>query len=395
MNINHNSRLATVPIGIRKDKKHYIIEDQHTGEFYEMPEVCIDAINLLNQGEQLGEIERLLKERFPSEEVDLLDFSEQLLQLNLIAEIDGVKVEKQQKEKGRPGFLAISPKVGKFFFNKFSFVIYICLFIINIILFILNPSLLPHFKDVFVFDYMFLNILLWMSLTFVLVLIHEFGHILAMRAHNLPTRLEVGHRLFLVVLETDMSTVWKLPSKARNQLFFAGLCFDTVLLTISLMAQLLIANKSVVLGGIITLAALDILLRMLYQCCVYMKTDLYFVLENKSGCYNLMENAKQFINSKLRYQQTNTKTEVVFKGEKNTIMLYAVFYFSGVVLTIGLFSIFYIPQMIYAWQQVLPGFQQAPTTYAFWDAAIFSVQIVIVVVLLSYSWVKKYHRSSL
>jgi putative peptide zinc metalloprotease protein len=393
LNINHNSRLATVQIGIRKDKKNYIIEDKQSGEFYEMPEVCIDAINLLNQGERLGEIERVLKEKFPDEEVDLLEFSEQLLQLDLIAEIDGVKVEKQQKEKDRLGFLAISPKVGKFFFNKFSFVIYICLFIINIILFILNPSLLPHFKDVFVFDYMFLNILLWMSLTFVLVLIHEFGHILAMRAHNLPTRLEVGHRLFLVVLETDMSTVWKLPSKARNQLFFAGLCFDTVLLTISLMAQLLIANKSVVLGGIITLAALDILLRMLYQCCVYMKTDLYFVLKNISGCYNLMENAKQVINSKLRYQQTNTKTEVVFKGEKNTIMLYAVFYFSGVVLTIGLFSIFYIPQMIYAWQQVLPGFQQAPTTYAFWDAAIFSVQIVIVVVLLSYSWVKKYHRT--
>ncbi|MEW9050896.1 MAG: hypothetical protein AB2392_07040 [Neobacillus sp.] len=393
MSITLQSYLSLVPIEIRKDNKNFIIEDKHSGDFYEMPEVCIDAINLLNQGERLGEIERVLKEKYPEEEVDLLDFSEQLLQLDLIAEIDGVKLEKLQKEKERLGFLAISPKVGKFFFNKFSFILYICLFILNIILFILYPSLLPHFKDVFVFDYMFLNILLWMSLTFVLVLIHEFGHILAMRAHDLPTRLEVGHRLFLVVLETDMSTVWKLPSKARNQLFLAGLCFDTVLLTISLMAQLLMANESIILDGIITLAALDILLRMLYQCCVYMKTDLYFVLENMSGCYNLMENAKQFINRKLRIQKTEPKSEVVFKGENNTIMLYSVFYFFGIVLTIGLFSIFYIPQMVYAWQQVLPGFQQAPTTYAFWDAAIFSVQIVIVVVLLSYSWVKKYQRT--
>jgi putative peptide zinc metalloprotease protein len=389
MSITLQSYLSLVPIEIRKDNKNFIIEDKHSGDFYEMPEVCIDAIKLLNQGERLGEIERVLKEKFPNEEVDLLDFSEQLLQLDLIAEIDGVKLEKLQKEKERLGYLAISPKVGKFFFNKFSFILYIGLFILNIILFILNPSLLPHFKDVFVFDYMFLNILLWMSLTFVLVLIHEFGHILAMRAHNLPTRLEVGHRLFLVVLETDMSTVWKLPSKARNQLFLAGLCFDTVLLTISLMAQLLMANQSIILGGIITLAALDILLRMLYQCCVYMKTDLYFVLENMSGCYNLMENAKQFINRKLRIQKTDTKTEVVFKGESNTIMLYSVFYFSGIVLTIGLFSIFYIPQMIYAGQQVLPGFQQAPTTYAFWDAAIFTLQILVVFMLLLYSWAKK------
>ena len=54
-----------VPIEIRKDKKHYIVEDQTSGEFYEMPEVCIDAINLINQGEQLGEIERELKEKLP------------------------------------------------------------------------------------------------------------------------------------------------------------------------------------------------------------------------------------------------------------------------------------------------------------------------------------------
>jgi putative peptide zinc metalloprotease protein len=93
MSLTHTSCLSLVPIEIRKEKKNYLVEDKHSGEFYEMPEVCIDAINLINTCVQLGEIERQLKEKYPEEDVDLLEFAEQLRELQLIAEIDGEKVK--------------------------------------------------------------------------------------------------------------------------------------------------------------------------------------------------------------------------------------------------------------------------------------------------------------
>jgi hypothetical protein len=62
MNITLSSHLLLVPIEVRKDKKHYIVEDITSGEFYEMPEVCIEAILLIQQGELLGEVERQLRE---------------------------------------------------------------------------------------------------------------------------------------------------------------------------------------------------------------------------------------------------------------------------------------------------------------------------------------------
>jgi putative peptide zinc metalloprotease protein len=74
MGISLDSHLLLVPIVIRKDKKHYIIEDTLSGDFYEMPKVCVDAINLINQGEQIGEIEQTLKKNYPTEVIDLLDF---------------------------------------------------------------------------------------------------------------------------------------------------------------------------------------------------------------------------------------------------------------------------------------------------------------------------------
>ncbi|MEH7127966.1 hypothetical protein V7103_07095 [Neobacillus drentensis] len=390
MSLTFNSTLLLVPIKIRKEKKHFIVEDKTSGEFYEMPEVCIDAINLINKGQTLGVIEQILKVKYPKEEVDLLSFSEQLLELQLIAEMNGVRVDAQVKERENLGFLFIPTQLGKFFFNRIMLLIYLVLLIIDIILFINYPSLFPQYKDMFIFNLMVLNIPAWMGITILLVLIHEFGHILAMRALNLPTKLELGHRLFLVVLETDMSSIWKLPSKDRNVLYLAGLCFDTVILSFALISQLIFANGSGIFRSIMAVVVLDIFIRFVYQCCIYMKTDLYYVFENVTGCYNLMENAQQAIKEKISFLKEPTIKEVTFEGERRIVNLYSVFYALGVVLTVSLYTFFYIPQLLFAWKKILPGFSEGPTSLPFWDAILFTLQILIGFMLLFYSWRKKY-----
>lgn len=266
--------------------------------------------------------------------------------------------------------------------------VYILLFLLNIGLFTINSELLPHYTDLFVFDYMFLNILLWIALTFILVLFHEFGHILAMRAQNLPAKMEIGHRLFIVVLETDMSSAWKLLSKDRNVLYLAGICFDMVILSIALIIQLTFTSGSGIILSLMSLSVLDIFLRMLYQCCIYMKTDLYYVFENVSGCYNLLENAQQAISKRVPFLKLKERDEVVFAGERNIVFLYAIFYLVGVILTISLYVIFYIPQLFFAWKQILPGFEKGVTSIVFWDATLFTLQVLIVFLLLLYSWRK-------
>jgi putative peptide zinc metalloprotease protein len=390
MSLTLNSNLSLVPIEIRKDNTRFIIEDQISGEFYEMPAICIDAIKFINQGEHLGKIERILKAKYPNEEVDLIDFAEQLIDLQLIDSINGEKVERQNKKNEKLGFLWISPKIGKFFFNKVTYPIYWLLFILNIVIFILHPSLFPHYEDIFVFEIMVLNVVFWMVVTFLFVLIHEFGHVLAMRAFNLPTKLEIGHRMFFVVLLTDMSPVWRLTPKDRNVLFLAGLCFDTVLLSISLILQLVVPNHQWLLMGLMNLAVFDILLRMLFQCCIYMKTDLYFVFENISGCYNLMENTKQTIRQRFSFLKPTASEEVIFSGEKKTVFIYSLFYLLGIILTVVLYFMYYIPEVIYAAKKLLPGFTQPPSSLLFWDALVFSLQVGIFITLLLYSWRKKY-----
>lgn len=390
MRLTLDSRLLLEQVDIHKDNKNYIVEDKVSGEFYEMPEVCIAAINQMNNGFTLGQIERRLKEKYPKEDVNLINFANQLLDLNLIDEIDGAKIEKQQQEKDHLGFLRISPKIGKFFFNRCSYPLYVILFVLNLILFIKNPSLFPQREDIFVFDIMVFNVFLWMSFTFFLVLIHEFGHVLAMRAQNLPTKVEVGHRLFFVVLETDMSPVWKLAPKERNILFLAGLCFDTVILFISLIYLLMFPSGPGLASGLMSLAVFDIVMRIIFQCCIYMKTDLYYVFENITGCYNLMENALQTIKKRVSFFKMKLHEEVVFAGEQTTIIIYSIFTMLGIAATIVVYSFYFIPEVIDAGNYLLPGYTKGPTSLAFWDAIVFSLQVSIYLLLLLYSWRKKY-----
>jgi putative peptide zinc metalloprotease protein len=385
MKLSYDSIVKLHPLNIRQEKKNYIVEDQVTGEFYEMPEVCIAAIEMINKGIYLKEIERELIEKYPHEVVDLLAFVSQLIDMEMVEEIDGTYVEVKNQKQENLGFTKIDPIIGKLFFNKSTKIIYAFIFVVNLIMFFLNPHLFPHYKDIFIFDVMFQNILLWVVVGLILAIIHEIGHILSIRAFNLPTNLTFGHRLFFLVLETDMSLGWKLPVKDRMSIYLAGVCFDNVLLFLALTMQLFFPNSSGLFLSIMALIVFEIATRFIYQCCVYMKTDFYYVLENLTGTHNLMENAKAWIFKR-------RETLIMFEGEKRTIYLYTVFYFLGITITIAMFIFYYLPQLVYTILTISPGFREPIGSIPFLDALFILLQGIIVIGLLVRSWWRTYSK---
>jgi putative peptide zinc metalloprotease protein len=393
MVLGNHSKITLSPLNIRKDKKHYIVEDVATGEFYEMPLVCIDAISMMNEGKELSDIDRALKRDFPNEEVNVLEFVEDLMNLGIVSTVDGERVSRQeQTSKQSSGLDWISPKFAHIIMNPYSSVFYISTLIVSILLILWKPGLFPSYRDVFLFDLMMYNIFVFLSISFVSVVIHEIGHVLAVRAEGLPTRIEVGHRLFFVVLETDMSRVWSLPSDKRNRLYLAGMYFDSFILLLALLAQIVYPDQWLIVG-IAKMIVFSTFIRILFQCCVYMKTDFYYVLENNSGCYNLMENGQNYLKRWLPFIPT-VKTSQTFDDEEKLVRPYAVFYLIGVVLTILILVFYNIPLIIHAGVLVLPGFLEPINSVLFWDATVFFLQFVIILGLLSYSWTKKYRSDN-
>ncbi|MBT2644594.1 hypothetical protein J7I80_20470 [Bacillus sp. ISL-41] len=394
MNITYETRVILKKLVIQKDMKNYIVEDILNSEFYEMPEVCIFAIELIDQGKPLDEVEKELLVKYSDEDIDIdiLDFVSQLLELNLVSELNGEKILSGLGEQNKNGFSWLPQSLGRFFFNTISSKLYVLLLVASIGLIMFKPDLFPRYSDLFMFDLMFQNIIALLLISFFLVILHEFGHVLAVRSEGLPAKIEVGNRLFFVVLETDMSQVWKLPAEKRNKLYLAGMNFDLAVLFLALAAQIFVSDSTITMG-LLKLVVLDTFIRLIYQTAVFMKTDLYYVIENLTGCYNLMENGRNFLARWLPFLRV-PETET-FAGEEKFVRRYAGFYLAGVLLTFIIAAYYYIPQMIFAVSEImLPGFLEPINSIRFWDSVVFLLQIVLVLGLLLYSWRKKYRLSS-
>ncbi|TNO94666.1 hypothetical protein [Bacillus sp. CD3-1a] len=116
MELTLNSTVCLHMIQFRKEQKNYIVKDTITGEKYEMPPLWIDALAMMRDGFLLGEIEEKLKEEYPAEEINMLAFTRQLLELELVEMVDGEEIAcTKKKEKD---YLAwVRPRVEQFFLS--------------------------------------------------------------------------------------------------------------------------------------------------------------------------------------------------------------------------------------------------------------------------------------
>ena len=98
MELTLNSTVCLHTIQFRKEQKNYTVKDTITGEKYEMPPLWIDALAMMRDG-FIGEIEEKLKEEYPSEEVNMLAFTKQLLELELVEMVDGEEISLYKEER--------------------------------------------------------------------------------------------------------------------------------------------------------------------------------------------------------------------------------------------------------------------------------------------------------
>lgn len=392
MKWSNQSNIVLHPYKSYPEKKNFIVELIDTEDFFEMPPICIDALKLLQQGSTVAEVEGVLVENYPEEDVDLQDFIEQLLELGMIHKIDNEIVRptiKKSDQQEREISQGLSYTLGKLLFSKPMLVVYTLLFILNISIFILNPSVFPSYMDIFIFDSMSLNILNLALVTLFIITFHELGHVLAVRKYNLPTKLGIGHRLFLVVVETEMTHVWKLSRRQRNVPFLAGMCFDQILLFLALIAQIFLPGGHYIFLGVAGVIVFEVFILFIYQCCFYMKTDVYYVLENMLGSYNLLENSKEWLNRGFQ-KLTRTRNQYSNSSVSKIVKSYAIFYVLGMLISLGLAILFFIPQLYYSISASLQHLSYPMSNGLFWDGVIFLLNLSIMLLLLLYSWYRKY-----
>jgi len=383
MNIHDGSRVELVKLQIHRHKKNIIVEDVLAKEYYEMSPAGADAIEAIQGGAALGEIEADLKRKYPDEDIDVKQFVADLIELGLVAAIDGQVIgtgrELLESEPEQRRQIYFFHALGKFLFRTPFILVYVAAFVYSMWMIFTNPQLRPEPHSMHLVESMTINVIIWAGTSLFLLALHEFSHFLAARAYHIPATYDIGHRFYFLVLETQLTEIWKLEPRQRIIPYLAGVMNDFVMLALTLTLRVLYPEMNDMLYDILELTTFYLIIMIVFQTCVFMKTDLYYVIETLSGHLNLQERALSWL--KQLFKKHKEKEPAFVKG-------FALFYSGGIVLAVWFFIRIGFPQFLHFLDHAMDHLSYHVTHLYFWDGILFVFLNGLALLFLFYSWIR-------
>ncbi len=298
--------LQLVPLSMQKEGDSWLVGSVALNRFFQMPEVAVRIIELLQQGLSFAEVKKRLHAGEDGD-FDLDDFASTLVQIGF-AQTGPSPVASTLAPAQSAKWLAIAGRIGRAIFTWPVACLY--LLIISYTACVARvPQALPRLSVFYFPGHLTASLLLLLVLFFVMVLLHELGHMLAAARVGIDSHLGVGTRLWNIVMEADLTGVLSLPRARRYLPFLSGLITD--LLNVSILSivvtRLVQAHANPFLIQLLQAVAMQILLVMSWQWNIFLRTDLYYVLCTALAYPDLDRDARLYLRS-LTYRITGGRT---------------------------------------------------------------------------------------
>jgi putative peptide zinc metalloprotease protein len=289
-----DTRVAIPHYVERADGDDVIVGNPARNCFLAVPPDAAALLRWLASGCTVGEASAAYEQQFASKP-DIDDFLTSLTEQGFLS---------VGMEQARTGHLErISLQLAQRLCNWPTAVIGAAIVALGAAACVTDPSILPTPTSL-VFEHDQLGLAVGVALlTLVTVFFHELAHLIAARAANVPSRMGVGNRLWVLVAETDMTGIWLASRVQRCIAFLAGPAFDLVLAAL-LMLVLAAAKRNWIELEELPLVLLRattfvVLTRLLWQFYFFLATDLYYVLMTLCGCKNLMQDTHDYLINQL------------------------------------------------------------------------------------------------
>jgi hypothetical protein len=278
--------------------------------FIALPGSAVDLLDWLATGKTVGEAQALYFEKH-NEQPDMEDF------LGSLEQIGFVQPRSADGTPALPPAGTTAPATGanqpvlRYHFEGFSqplaraltrwaaLAVYGGIVAAALLAVAAEPSLLPRWNALLFTENMTPIGLALLLYSFWMLFLHEMAHLIAARAAGVPSRLGLGHRLWVVVAETDVSQLWTLPRSQRYMTLLAGPLFDLVGAAVFVCVGYAGAAGWLPLpplaAQLCRALTLMHLLNLIWQCNFFLRTDFYYVLANFFGCKNLMGDTEAFL----------------------------------------------------------------------------------------------------
>ncbi|WP_043619846.1 hypothetical protein [Nonomuraea candida] len=323
-------------LGVRRDGDEWIVGRVDSGDFVAVPEEGLRAIRLLQAGLGVEEVRaRLLEET--GTDLDVEDFVTDLAEAGLVAAIDGRAVPGPPSP--RPTFPWLRPRHLRWALHPALHLSLLAPIGAGVVCLALRPSIFPGWDAVFWTEHGALVLLTWAAVAWLTTGLHELAHLCTARAAGVPARITLGTRLQFLVAQTDVSGVWLAPARVRVTVYLSGVAVDLAICGLALTWAFFMGPHPVLAW--VTLVQV---LRLANQLLVFMRTDLYFLLQDLTGCRNLYGNGAAYVRALLRGRRGTLAA--LPPRERRSVRLYAMVQSAGTVTCVAFALLVTLPLVV-------------------------------------------------
>ncbi|MEU9447761.1 hypothetical protein [Streptomyces sp. NPDC048277] len=281
--IEPSTRVLLHELGVRRDRDEWIVGRMATRTFVALPAAGARAVELLGEGRSVARTAEILRDE-TGEELDIADFVRALAALGFVARIGDRPVP--DTEPPRASLPWLRPRQVRYALHPVLPVLVGALLLAAVVVLIRRPDLLPCYRDLLWSPHGSLVLLTGAAAGWALLLAHELAHLVTARAAGVPGKMRLGTRLQFLVMQTDISGIELAPRRHRLTAYLAGIALNlsvasALVLVLPLTAAGTTPHRLLAAGLLLALLPLP------FQFMVFTRTDLYFVLQDLTGCRNL------------------------------------------------------------------------------------------------------------
>jgi putative peptide zinc metalloprotease protein len=301
-----DSTVTIQPFTRQLDGEDVIIGRAATGVFLAVPAEAVELLDYLAKGRSIGDAENFYRGKY-GETPDLVEFLELLEAKGIVTGNDGSVAARNAVAHSTVRlhyhFADFPQRIAQQLFGRSALTLYGLLTALAILLVIMNPHLASGPADLYFSDHRAISWTIIAIVSYAALFLHELGHLISARAKGVNSRIGIGHRLWYLVAETDLTGLWTIPKQQRYMPMLAGIIVDAV--SGSCLIFLLYAadhnwlSLPAFLAQLVRAMIFTYLLRIVWQCFFFIRTDLYFIIANFCNCRNLLKDTEAFLRNKL------------------------------------------------------------------------------------------------
>jgi putative peptide zinc metalloprotease protein len=334
--------VAVQPFTRQREGDDVVIGRPETGIFLAIPPEAVEVLDHLAQGKTIGEVADFYLQKY-GEAPDMEDFLGLLEAKGIVRAAQAMgpaaashPLPRQQPAPVRYHFSSFPVWLAQLIFGRTASVVAVAVILAAIAAVMRHPQLAPRLRDLYFPDHRTLCFAILLAGAYLSLFVHEFGHLVAARALNINSRMGVSHRLWYLVAETDLTGLWSVPKQKRYLPLVAGTLVDLVFAAVFIL--LLYAGEEklfllpILLARVLRAMVFTYVARAAWQCFLFIRTDLYYVIANFFNCKNLLKDTEAYLRNCLARVVRGMRTvdqSAVPESELRVIRVYAWVWVAG------------------------------------------------------------------